>query len=154
MAGWDTFGTPMDRSPAFQREWQYGEATYFSSNGVTNVGIFSGVGASAMILPPVEGHAYIIWGWDAMYFSVATQLKKKDLLVKLTDNDADHIFSLIRASSLDHTSTMLAQPIKTHANTGLFITTMTLKDFDPGDSDTAVIQIYYGLVNGYDGNSH
>jgi hypothetical protein len=153
MAGWDTYGTPLNRSPAFQREWQYGEATYFSSNGITNVGIFSGVGASAMILPPVEGYAYIVWGWDGMYFSTSTTLKKKDLLIKVTDEDADHVLTLIRASSLDNTSTMLSQPLKAHANTGLFITTMELKDFAPAN-DSAVIQIYYGIVNGYDGNSH
>lgn len=154
MAGWDTYGTSISRSPVFQKDYIYANAVTVSGNGNTN-NIFSAVGASSMILPAVEGHAYIIWGWHIMYQTTAggTSPDKKELLLDLTDAEADHSIVVMIGAPGNGGTTSLGQPLRTHANSGLFITTYYLRNWEAA-KDSATVQVYYSLINGYDTNTH
>ena len=124
--------------PAWQREYCFAEGAFFSGDD----GTFSANGVSGLVdgLSGVEGHYYVIWGWQSVY--VATTTDKKHLVIELEDEDNKRI-GLMHASDDDNTVVMLPQPIRMKTGSGVY---WEVLDTDMGNGDSAFHEVFYSLI--------
>jgi hypothetical protein len=154
MGAWDTYGTPLSRTPAFQKEWSYTTPIQFSANAATNTGFFSATtagsfgesGASSVILAsPGPKYSFIIWGWQGVYIG-GTGSSKAHVIVKIANNvNSSH--GLIHFSDGDNTVVNLSQPTRLQPGEDIIFKVL---DSDMGATDSGVIELYYSILNGYE----
>ena len=154
MGAWDTYGTPLSRTPAFQKEWSYTTPLQFSGNAVTATGFFSATiagsygenGASAVVkASPGPKYSFIIWGWQGVYIAGSGN-SKGQVIVKIANND-NSSHGLVHFSDDDNTVVNLSQPTRMQPGEDIIFKVL---DSDMGTSDTGIIEIYYSVINGYE----
>jgi hypothetical protein len=148
------YGTPLDRSPAFQKEWTYTTPFQFSGNAVTDEGFFSATtagsygenGASAVVIEsPGPKHSFIIWGWQGIYIAGAGN-NKGHAIVKIANNvNSSH--GLVHFSDDDNTVVNLTQPTRLQPGEDIIFKVL---DSDMGTADSGIIELYYSVINGYE----
>jgi hypothetical protein len=154
MGAWDTYGTPLSRTPAFQKEWSYTTPFQFSGNAVTNTGFFSATtagsygenGTSAVVLASKgPKYSFIVWGWQGVYIA-GSGSSKGQVIVKIANNlNSSH--GLVHFSDDDNTVVNLSQPTRLQPGEDIIFKVL---DSDMGTSDTGIIEIYYSIINGYE----
>lgn len=124
--------------PVWQREYSYAEGAFFSGTEAA----FSAVGVSGLYndLSGVEGHYYVIWGWQSVYIATATQ--KTHLVLELEDEDSKRL-GLMHASDDDNTVVMLPQPLRMKTGSGVYWEVLST---DMVNGDHAFHEVFYSLV--------
>lgn len=124
--------------PAWQKERCFAEGAFFSGTDST----FSANGVSGLFddLSGIEGHYYVIWGWQSVY--IATTTDKKHLVIELEDEDNKRI-GLMHASDDDNTVVMLPQPIRMKTGSGVY---WEVLDTDMGNGDSVFHEVFYSIV--------
>jgi len=154
MGAWDTYGTPLSRTPAFQKEWSYTTPFQFSGNATTATGFFSSTiagsygenGASAvMVESPGPKYSFIIWGWQGVYIGGSGN-NKGHVVVKIT-NPTNSSHGLVHFSDDDNTVVHLSQPTRLQPGEDIIFKVL---DSDMNATDTGIIELYYSVVNGYE----
>ena len=154
MGAWNTYGTPLSRSPAFQKEWSYTTPIQFSGNAVTATGFFSATipasygenGASAVVVAsPGPKYSFIIWGWQGIYIA-GSGSSKGQVIVKIANNlNSSH--GLVHFSDDDNTVVNLSQPTRLQPGEDIIFKVL---NSSMNATDTGIIEIYYSIVNGYE----
>jgi hypothetical protein len=148
------YGTPMGRSPAFQKEWTYTTPFLFSGNAVNITGFFSATipatygenGASAVVLEsPGTKYSFIIWGWQGVYIAGSGN-NKGHAVVKIANN-ANSSHGLVHFSDDDNTVVNLSQPTRFQPGEDIIFKVL---DSDMKTTDTGIIELYYSVINGYE----
>ena len=154
MAAWDTYGTPLSRSPAFQKEWNYATPFQFSGNATTATGFFSATigptygenGTSAvMIASPGSKYSFIIWGWQGIYIGGSGN-NKAHVVVKIASND-NSSYGLVHFSDDDNTVVHLSQPTRLQPGEDIIFKVL---NSSMNATDTGIIELYYSVINGYE----
>ena len=154
MGAWDTYGSPLSRTPAFQKEWSYTTPIQFSGNAATNTGFFSATaaasygenGASAVVVEsPGSKYSFILWGWQGVYIA-GTGSSKGHAIVKIADpTNSSH--GLVHFSDDDNTVVNLSQPTRLQPGEDIIFKVL---DSDMGAADAGIIELYYSVINGYE----
>lgn len=151
MGAWDTYGTPLSRSPAFQKEWTYATSVQFSSNAVSNEGLFSAGSfgengpSSVIVASPGPKYSFIIWGWQGVYIAVAGA-NKGHTVIKIANN-SNSSYGLIHFSDDDNTVVNLSQPVRLQPGEDIIFKVM---DSDMNATDSGIIELFYSVINGYE----
>lgn len=158
MDAWYTYGTPLSRSPAFQREWSYTTPFQFSGNAATgtgNRGFFSATteglsygekGASAVVIAsPGPKYSFIIWGWQGLYIGGSGN-NKAHAIVKIANND-NSSHGIIHFSDDDNTVVNLTQPTRLQPGEDIILKVL---NSTMNTSDAGIIELYYSVINGYE----
>jgi len=154
MGAWDTYGTPLSRTPAFQKEWSYTTPFLFSGNAATATGFFSATiaasygenGASAVVLESLgPKYSFIIWGWQGVYIA-GSGSSKGHVIVKIANNlNSSH--GLVHFSDDDNTVVNLSQPTRLQPGEDIIFKVL---DSDMNATDAGIIELYYSIINGYE----
>ena len=154
MGAWDTYGTPLSRSPAFQKEWSYTTPFQFSGNSVNGKGFFSSTiaasygenGASAVVLEsPGPKYSFVIWGWQGVYIGGSGN-NKAHVIVKIANN-ANSSHGLVHFSDDDNTVVNLSQPTRMQPGEDIIFKVLNSV---MNATDTGIIELYYSVINGYE----
>ena len=154
MGAWDTYGTPLSRSPAFQKEWSYTTPFQFSGNSVNIKGFFSATiaatygenGASAVVLEsPGPKYSFVIWGWQGVYIGGSGN-NKAHVIVKIANN-ANSSHGLVHFSDDDNTVVNLSQPTRMQPGEDIIFKVLNSV---MNATDTGIIELYYSVINGYE----
>jgi len=154
MGAWDTYGTPLSRSPAFQKEWSYTTPFQFSGNAVNIKGFFSATiaatygenGASAVVLEsPGPKYSFVIWGWQGVYIGGSGN-NKAHVIVKIANN-ANSSHGLVHFSDDDNTVVNLSQPTRMQPGEDIIFKVLNSV---MNATDTGIIELYYSVINGYE----
>ena len=154
MGAWDTYGTPLSRSPAFQKEWSYTTPFQFSGNSVNGKGFFSSTiaasygenGTSAVVLEsPGPKYSFVIWGWQGVYIGGSGN-NKAHVIVKIANN-ANSSHGLVHFSDDDNTVVNLSQPTRMQPGEDIIFKVLNSV---MNATDTGIIELYYSVINGYE----
>ena len=154
MGAWDTYGTPLSRTPAFQKEWSYTTPFLFSGNATNLTGFFSSTigasygenGASAVVLESLgPKYSFIIWGWQGVYVAGSGN-NKGHVIVKIANND-NSSHGLVHFSDDDNTVVNLSQPTRLQPGEDVIFKVL---DSDMNATDAGIIELYYSIINGYE----
>lgn len=154
MGAWDTYGTPLSRSPAFQKEWSYSTPIQFSGNATNVTGFFSSTiaatygenGASAVLVESLgPKYSFILWGWQGIYIGGSGN-NKGHVVVKIANND-NSSHGIIHFSDDDNTVVTLSQPTRLQPGEDIILKVLNSK---MNATDTGIIELYYSVINGYE----
>lgn len=154
MGAWDTYGTPLSRTPAFQKEWSYTTPLQFSGNAVTATGFFSATiagsygenGTSAVIVAsPGPKYSFIIWGWQGVYIGGSGN-NKAHTIVKIT-NPTNSSHGLVHFSDDDNTVVNLSQPTRLQPGEDIIFKVL---NSTMNTTDAGIVELYYSVINGYE----
>ena len=125
-------------TPVLVKEAAYAQASYVSGTAAT----FGSVGASAIYdaLSGVEGHFYVIHGWQAYYH--ADSSTKGHLMLQLTCSSGI-CTALMFCGTGENGIVQLAQPIKFPTGSGVYRRT-GINDVTSGDE--VHTNIFYSLI--------
>ena len=146
------FGTPMSRRPAFQAEWTYTTPFQFSANSANNTGFFSAGSfgengpSSIVVASPGPKHSFVLWGWQGVYIAGSGN-NKGHAIVKIA-NDLNSSHGLVHFSDDDNTVVNLTQPTRLQPGENIIFKVL---DSDMNTSDSGIIELYYSIVNGFEG---
>jgi hypothetical protein len=147
MGAWDTYGTPLSRSPAFQKEWSYTTPFQFSGNSVNGKGFFSSTiaasygenGTSAVVLESPGPK------WQGVYVGGSGN-NKGHVIVKIANNlNSSH--GLVHFSDDDNTVVNLSQPTRMQPGEDIIFKVLNSV---MNATDSGIIELYYSVLNGYE----